>query len=293
MPVFSQVTSQYYPTLEDVLNLIRALANDSFPGATERPGEGQILTDLYAGTGHAPDGEQAVANPWLLALFNSSIREMYRKLRNVKTPALIRDNYILSALPVVNGPLGASVPDPTVQTYLAFAGYWDGSTLHTDLTLPPDLLQPLKMWERVADSTDIFVPLKEAQDGLQPRDQLDMLTVWEWREGQINFVGSTQQRDVRLRYLAFLPTFFPSPASLGYFQTTQIPIFDCQEAVAYATLEKVSAALGSPMSTRYQALFTDAMQDLKNQQVRRMQATNYTRKAYNDQDSMGLDVYGI
>ena len=38
-------SSSAYPSLEDIMNLVRALVNDSQAGATGDPGEGQILTD--------------------------------------------------------------------------------------------------------------------------------------------------------------------------------------------------------------------------------------------------------
>ena len=66
-------------SLETICNLIRALINDSQAGATNTPGEGQIFTDNPA------------ISPFVQPLLNSSIRKMYRILRNVGEPVLIKD----------------------------------------------------------------------------------------------------------------------------------------------------------------------------------------------------------
>lgn len=287
MPVVGSSTSQNYPALETILALIRALANDSFAGNTNTPGEGQVLTDLYQAT--------TSYNPQLLNCFNAAIREMYRKLRTVKGKALIRDNYILTALPVVNGPLGASQPDPTVQTYLNFAFYFDGTNQNASFTLPADLMMPLRVWDRQSGTTTVFVPLQEARNGLDPANQTDELRVWEWREGRINFPGALIQRDIRIKYLAFLPAFFPTnPVPANYFTTTQIPIFDCEETVAFLTLRNLSMGLNPAVLPTLKALADESILDLRNQEVRRMQATNYTRMPWDDMDTgQELDIYGI
>ena len=287
MPVVGSSTSQNYPALETILSLIRSLANDSFAGNTNTPGEGQVLTDLYQTT--------TSYNPQLLNCFNSAIREMYRKLRNVKAKALIRDNYILEGLPVVNGPLGASYPDPTVQTYLTFAYYFDGTNQNTAFVLPPDLMMPLKLWERQSTNLDILYPMFEAKNGLSARNQTDELNEWEWREGRINFHGALIPRDIRIKYLAFLPAFFPqNPVPSGYFTTTQIPVFDCEEAVAWLTLLNLSTGLNPAVSRMLKARADEAIFDLRNEEVRRMQATNYQRQAWDDIDTGAeLNEYGI
>lgn len=220
---------------------------------------------------------------------------MYRKLRNVKAKALIRDNYILTALPVVNGPLGASFPDPTIQTYLTFAFYFDGTNQNTNFTLPSDLMMPLKLWERQNGTTDPFFPMTEARNGLDASNQSDEFGEWEWREGRVNFHGALIPRDLRMKYLAFLPAFFPTnPTPANYFSTTQIPIFDCEEVVAYLTLRNLSIGLNPIVLPTLKTLADEAIYDLRNEEVRRMQATDYSRREY-DNFNVGeaLDEYSI
>jgi hypothetical protein len=283
-------TGPNYPSLETIANMVRSICNDSFAGATGTPGEGIVLPDQLT----TPPNTN---NPLLLNHLNSSIRELYRKLRNVKVPTLIQDNYLVENLPPINGPLGPSQPDPTVQQWLDNAGFWDGSEYWTDLTpnsvLPTDLLLPLKIWERTSDTTDTFTQMQEVQDGLPPRDQTGRLVQWEWRADRINFLGAVGNRDIRLRYVGVFPQFFTADLD---FTNTFVPIMDCEDFVAYKTAEKITLALGgageivaSLMQTAANHLF-----DLRNEQVRRMQRVTYQRQAYNDSDTaQELDPYGI
>jgi|GEM_PF-2079020 hypothetical protein len=282
MPVLGPTTSANYPTLESILNKVRAVANDSFAGNTSTPGEGLVLTDLYQAT--------TSYNPQLLNCLNLAIGEMYRKLRNVKAKALIRDNYILTGLPVVNGPLGASVPDPTIQCYLTFSSFFDGSNTNTSFNLPSDLMMPLRMWERQNGTQDVFSPMREAKNGISPSNQQGDLSVWEWREGRINFRGAITQRDVRLKYLAFLPSFFPTnPVQAGYFANTQIPVFDCDDCVVWMTLRNLSFGINPAMIQFLDAMVKEAVYDLRNEEVRRGQGTSYARQEWDGNEDTPID----
>jgi hypothetical protein len=60
---------------------------------------------------------------------------------------LIKDNVILTGLPIINSPSqGLGQCDPTVQTFLAPEGYFDGLELWPNLILPADCLYPTKVW---------------------------------------------------------------------------------------------------------------------------------------------------
>src|ERR1039457_3988947 len=80
-------------SLATIMDLVRALVNDSQAGVTGTPGEGQILTNNPA------------ISPFTQPFLNSSIRELYRELRNVGDPVLIKDNIIITGLPMLNSPV--------------------------------------------------------------------------------------------------------------------------------------------------------------------------------------------
>src|ERR1035437_2865870 len=148
-----------YPSLSGIANYVRALINDSQAGATGTPGEGQIFVD-----------DSSIA-PFVQPLINASIREVYRELRNIGAPTLIKDNVIISGLTPVYGANGLGVPDPAVQVYLSYSGYFDGNTINGDLYLPSDLLYPTEVWESQNSTNNPFRKMRQPQDGMPSRYQ--------------------------------------------------------------------------------------------------------------------------
>jgi len=207
---------------------------------------------------------------------------LYRELRNVGQPTLIKDNVILIGLPPINSPTnGLAQADPAVQTYLSIGGYFDGLELWPNLTLPEDMLYPERVWERQTGSNDVFQPMTQARFGLSPRAQVWCLNDWEWRNDNINFNGALQQRDIRLRYYCSLPQFFSDTLD---FTSTYVPILDCTDAVAYKTAVKYAQMLGSPGLADLKADAANQMFMLKNANTRRAQSVNYERIPFGNSD---------
>lgn len=253
-------------SLETIMNLVRSLVNDTQAGATDTPGEGQIFTDNPA------------ISPFTQPFLNSSIREVYRELRNVGQPTLIKDNIIILGLPPVNSPTnGVGSPDPTVQTVLSTSGYFDGVQLWSNFQLPSDVLYMEKIWERQTGTNDNFQEMGQPQDGLAGVPQGPRLREWEWRNDNVNFHGATQQRDIRMRYYCSLPQFFSQTLN---FATTYVPILDSTDAIAYKTAVKYARMLGSPGLADLAAEAKEQMFQLKNANTRRAQSINYEREPY-------------
>lgn len=257
-------------SLATIMDLVRSLINDTQAGATGTPGEGQIFTNNPA------------ISPFTQPFLNSSIRELYRELRNVGQPTLIKDNIIIRNLPIVNSPTnGVGGPDPAVQTYLSTSGYFDGVQIHPDLLLPGDVLYLEKVWERSSNTDNNFEEMNQPQDGLPSRPQVQSFRDWEWRNDNLNFNGATTERDVRLRYYCSLPQFFSQTLD---FETTFVPILDCTDAVAYKTAVKYARMLGSPGLSELQAEAKEQMFQLKNANTRRAQSIDYSRPPYGHSD---------
>ena len=253
-------------SLETIMQLVRSLVNDTQAGLTGTPGEGQILTD------------NPLISPFTQPFLNSSIRELYRELRNVSDPQLIYDNVIIEGLPIINSPLnGPGGCDATVQTTLSVVGYFDGVQQWPNFLLPANMLYPTKLWERSTGSNDNFEPMHQVQDGLPGQQQNQVLGKWEWRNNNINFMGATTQRDIRMRYYGALPTFFSATLD---FNSTYVPILDCADAVAYMTAVKYARMLGSPGLADLLAECKNQMFQLKNATTRRAQSTNYQRRPF-------------
>jgi hypothetical protein len=259
-----------FPSLEDVANLVRSLVNDDGEGATGTPGEGQIVVDN---------------SPSLTRFLNSAIGEMYRELRNVGTKSLIADNYIVENLPVLDGPYGSAAPAPETQVSLGYTGFFDGTQMWPNLTLPINMLMPVEVWQRQTGSEISFSPVPQAQGGLPPAVQGQYLGQWEWRSDAIWFNGALTNCDIRIRYQLKLPMF--AGTNIAY-ASTYIPIQDCVNAVAYKVAAKYAMRLNGPeTAAAFDTLAKAEMLQLRNEQVRRQQSIDYNRQSYDSNNGTG------
>jgi hypothetical protein len=92
-------------------------------------------------------------------------------------------------------------------------------------------------------------------------------------------VGSTEKRDLRLRYWCALPQFFSATLDLT---ATYVPILDSADAVAYKTAAKYAMMLGSPNAKDLKAEAMEQMFALKQTHVRRAQSVDYHRIPFAD-----------
>ena len=250
-------------SLATIMDLVRSLVNDTQAGVTNTPGEGQIFTNNPA------------ISPFTQPFLNSSIRELYRELRNVGEPVLIKDNIILTGLPIINSPTqGLGQSDPAVQTVLSTSGYFDGTQIWPNFQLPGDMLYPTKLWERQTGSNNPFRMMDAPSAGLESLWQGPYLRQWEWRNNNLNFRGATQSVDIRMRYYCSLPQFFSQTLD---FSSTYVPVLDCTDAVAYMTAVKYARMLGSPGLADLLAESKNQMFQLKNANTRRMQHEDFAR----------------
>lgn len=267
--------------------LARSLVNDTFPGATATPGEGQILTD------------SSTISPFTIPFINSAIRRVYRKLGNSGVATLIQDNYIILNLSAVDGANGAGAADPATQVSISYAGYWNGNSLQSSQKLPQNCLAVQKMWERTNGSNNPFTEMVQAEFGLPSRSQTMYLGDWEWRGGSsqgndptsgpnftdgVFMVGCLQATDVRMRMRVSLPAAVSGNGS--DFASLQVPVLDCVDAVANYIAGFYTAARGEddPEVLGRSKLLMDAgdmyTAELANQQIRQKQAVPYRRQAY-------------
>lgn len=265
-----------YPTLQDVANLVRTLVNDDGAGATGTVGEGQIIVD------------NPLISVKLQNALNSALSWLYTSLGNTGDPTLVADNYIVLNLPVVSGANGIGSPDPSAQVQLGYAGFFDGTQWHPTYKLPTNLYEPTRVWQRHTSSNLPYMPVPQAQDGLEPNWQGNYLGAWEWRQDGIWFNGSIQPCDIRIRYRLKLPLFFGP--SLNW-ANTYIPVQQCINAVAYKVAAIVENSLSNPEgATTRAAEATDYMFLLRNSKVRRAQGVNYHRPSYQEGSGVGLGI---
>jgi hypothetical protein len=228
------VGSSAYNTAGQITSLVRSLLNDS---------QGNLFTDSV-----------------LMPYVNAAYRKTQRALANVGAGAFITDNatFIVPAVSAV---------DPSAQVAI------------TDATAPPnqlptDLLVPVKLWERPAESSQEFAEMVDLTQhgGLPSREQDLVLSVWEWRADGLYFLGATQDTEVRLRYLKMLPDLTDA--------TSPVLIRNAQEALAYAGAAMAALARGSPLAAQWDAAAADAIEDLVTGAARRDQQSCRRRRPY-------------
>jgi hypothetical protein len=223
-----------YNTAGQITALVRSLLNDA---------AGNLFTD-----------------PVLLPFVNSGYRKAQRALANVQSGSFLSDNVLLVVQAV-------TAVDPSVQVSI------------TDATappnqLPPDLLVPVKIWERANLSSDDFAEMVDLtdHDGLPSEAQGQALRYWEWRADGIYFLGATQDTQIRLRYQKSYPDLTDA--------TSPVLIRNAQEALAYAAAAMAGAARCSPQALRWDAAAADALEDLVVRATQREQQTGRRRRPF-------------
>ncbi len=270
MPITS---ANNYPSLGEIGDLVRSMVNDDKKGLTGTAGEGQILTNNSV---------------TLINFMNSGLRYIYRKIRIMGRPTLIRDNYLWLGLTPVNSSLGIGVPNQAVQVSIQNVGYFDGLGFNSSFILPTDMLYPLEMWQRTTGSNS-FAPLNQAEGALAPRNQGVGLGQWEYRDDGIWMNGSVQTMDARLRYVA---TFQALDNANVDWDNTFIPITDCEEALANYIVYLYAKRLASQGSAQVMLpqLKADAMSsisDLRQMNARQRQHIDYQMKSFGEGRASG------
>jgi len=241
-----------------IANLARSVVNDTFTGVNGQ--QGRIFTNDA---------------PFMLPYFNSAFRTLQRKLRNEGVTFPIKDNVILTNMtPVVE-------VNNAVQVYVGYDGYFDGTTMHATPKLPSDLLQPYLVQEQTIGSGFPFTPMAQPEEGLPSAIQGPMLKMWEWRNYKIYMIGSTQAKNLRLRYQSGQP---PLDVPAADFDTTAVGIIDCEDAMAFLMVGLYGASRGAnpQVLLGLEQKADAAISDMALEYVRRSQTVTYRRTAYGE-----------
>jgi hypothetical protein len=231
-------TTNVYPTVEQVMNLARATVNDML-----RTSAGQILTDPA---------------PFSIEYVNAAIDHVQEYLANNGVSTQIVDNVILTPIPPTPN------TDPNCQVFIGYQGYFDGNVQHATPVLPPDLIVPLRIWQRQTNSHQQFEPMNPAKDGIHSRLPGSTFSEWEWRQGAIYMVGATQTQDIRIRYEQSIGDI----SSSANYSTTYIQIPRSKRAIAYLVAYGYAFARGSPQAPSVMQMAEAAMNQIINRQVR-------------------------
>lgn len=241
-----------YDTADAILDAARMKMNDMIASP-----DGDILTNTQ---------------PFTQTAFNSSFRWLQRYLAN-KGHVRFKQEVILTGLPAVTS------TDPSSQVSLDWVQYFDGTNYITPPdtpVLPPDLIQPLLLWERWSGTQFEFSSMGAQLDGLYGYPKVTRNARWEWREDALYMPGSTRIMDLRLRYAAYIPDLVTVGTNLWYNQ--QVPIMRCMNSLGAHIAYQVAKARGDVDAA---SLLQEAMSEadlIFNTDVQMKQRTNVRRQ---------------
>ena len=252
----TNVQQSGFPTVDEVMQLVRSIVNDTFPGLSGA--QGRIFTNDA---------------PFTIPYLNSALRNIQRRLRNEGVTFPIKDGVILASIPPV------VKADPGVFINIGFNGTNNGTTTSATPALPGDCMQVQVVRQRLTGSNLQFTPMAQAQQGLPSAYQNNWLGLWEWRGYAIWLNGSLQSQDIMIRYLSGQP---PINAPAASFATTSINILDCQDAVAnlMAGMYGSSRGAGDAQLAKVAADAEQAIDEMAAEYIRRQQNVNYQRVSY-------------
>jgi len=228
------VGSSAYNTAGQITALARSLLNDA---------QGNLFTDAV-----------------LLPYVNSAYRKVQRAIGNAGGGGFIQDDALLvvAAVTAVDTSLQVAITDATVPPN----------------QLPTDLIVPAKIWERPNGSADDFLEMVDLSQhgGLPSRAQDITLSVWEWRNDGVYFLGATQDTQIRLRYLKAYPDLTDA--------TSPVLVRNAQEALAYAAAALAAWSRGSPLAAKWDEAASDAIEDLIIAAIKREQQSQRRRRPF-------------
>lgn len=217
-----------------------------------------------------------VLAPWTQQYTNHAFRRLQDYLSDKGTVRLKDEVLIEGLTPDVN-------PDPAVQTYIDWTGYYNGTTLDTSLVLPENLIMPFKVYQRQTNVNQYFVEMAQVLNGLPSIwTQQPFPLCWEWRADKLYMLGTTAPFDLRIRYYKYLPDFVAnSPTASTPWYMQPVPIVRSTDALSLYICVEVAQArpdLGLDASA-FQTMAEEAADKIYNRDVGRTQQTTTTRKS--------------
>jgi hypothetical protein len=253
-----------YPTLQGICDLFRAQINDTFSNNT---GTG-------TGTGESAGLIMNDTNPDILTFLNAACLDMFAELRNVGSPELILDNWIVTGLP----PL--MQPDASVQVALGYAGYFDGFQWHPQWRLPIGLARMLAVNQRVTNSGFAFGECQHYPAGIPGALQGLFMSGWEMREGLLWLSGCMSTIDLRIRCRITFPPFLSRAANVINFSSAYVPILDSLNAIADKMLVRYARRFAPELLPVAQDAEKTSMSKLRLESVRERQSAENERAEF-------------
>lgn len=219
------------------------------------------IDTLQAVTGKVLENPQAFSQQSV----NNAWRRSQDYLRNLGYASLTNETSF-------SGVPAAASTDPLTQTYIDWTGYYDGSVLHTAITLPQDLVWPTDLWERITGQTPAgnMLEMDYILNGLPAAAKSAWNRVWEWRQEKIYMPGATGAVDLRMRYARYLLDFLDgSPLVSTPWYEQIVPVMNVLDMLAWAICFEYAIARAEfqTAAPEFKALSQDAAQLVFNRNV--------------------------
>jgi hypothetical protein len=243
-----------YDSAEYVLNHARAAINDVMESSA-----GDILTDDWPST---------------FTYLNQAKRLVEHELASNGVEFNVKETVLTNISPVQS-------TDPTQQVWISQSGYFDGSTNHQNPSLPGDLINPIRLWERFSATGQPFFQITPAADGLPGTLlQVQQFRYYDWRTDAIYLPGATQTNDIRMRYISYSPE-LTGPTSVVPFRRSAL-------AIAFMTAWCFSRPRGATEAAALLDMAKFEMDQIVSSTTRKKQRQGVQKRAYgNDSGGTG------
>ncbi len=162
---------------------------------------------------------------------------------------------------------GASIIKHKTSSAISIAAHAKDVTSY-----PADFLSPIDLYERAVGATDDdWTPMSE-QDFLPNRTESDQLQDWSWNGDEINFVGCTENREIKMDYLGQIAAITS--------ENSAIPVTGSLNFLAYRTAAIQAAILKNDLAGSLASEAGAALQTFLNTRAKQRQGLPVRRKPY-------------
>jgi hypothetical protein len=153
--------------------------------------------------------------------------------------------------------------------------FW-GSVQSVGPTLPPDMTEPLEVWERATitngTNTNKWNEMTQASDSISTRSLVAAFRIWDWQSDILYLPPATQENDLKFKYLKATPR-------LTNFNQ-QVPMNDCEMAMGALICVMYSMGRGGEEAAAFQAVAETQVGLLAMPTARKEQYASYNRRPF-------------
>jgi hypothetical protein len=247
------VPSTPYDTADYVLELARSISADA---ATENGLAGDIL---------------ASTQPYVFPMLTKIYRDLQDELISGSSEIMNKYGFLLELEPT-------AFDNPRINVTVSYLGYTYGfNQIDPDITLPPDMIKPLELWECISGQ-QAWVPMVQAADSLSSRPTTGRFRIWDFQGDQLILPGASQTNDLKIKYVASFPDLVDGDS--------QIYILRSQTFLACQLVSEVAAMLGGlEMAADFEKRAIKGKTAIINRTARKEAYASYQRRPFRGRGS--------